>query len=149
MEDGDLPYSSIVNYKTVQEYRIHYENIYCSGPIKTFDGIEVRFRKRDFDHAFFESSNRDGTKNLFSTLRAERIDWISRVLQDSNAELFIGWNNKRKQLDISRRVAIVKYNYVVIIRLKSNYKANFVTAFVADSDSSINKIRRNPKWRNK
>lgn len=39
----------------------------------TFDGIAVRFRKRDFDHCFFESSRRDGGKVDFEHLPPERL----------------------------------------------------------------------------
>jgi hypothetical protein len=46
-------------FANADECRAHFEAVYCSGPIPAFDGIQVRFRKRDFDHCFFESSHRD------------------------------------------------------------------------------------------
>lgn len=48
-----MPYPPLVSYNSVDEYRGHFERIYCRGVITTFDGIPVRFQKRDFDHAFF------------------------------------------------------------------------------------------------
>lgn len=137
-----MPYPLLVQYQTELEYRRHFERVYCRGLITTFDGIQVRFRRNMFDHCFFESVNtKDDT---FSQQRAERIDWIKAVLQDNNAELREGWDNRRKQSAKDRRVAIVVGNYVVIIRIRGN-KADFVTAFIAGG-RSIQKIRTNPVW---
>ncbi|MFZ3046782.1 MAG: hypothetical protein WA151_12780, partial [Desulfatirhabdiaceae bacterium] len=102
-----MVYQPLVRYKTVQEYRDHYERIYCQGVIVTFDGISVRFRKEVFDHCFYESTQRNTIKNLFSSKRAERIDWIKATLQDPNAELYIGWDGKKKRYDRSHRVTLV------------------------------------------
>ncbi len=135
-------YPALVNYQTVLEYRRHFERVYCRGTIQTFDGIEVRFRRRQFDHCFFESIEcKDDT---FSIKRAERVDWIKTVLADQNAELHLGWDNKKKRAANDRRVALVVDGYVVIIRIRG-IRADFVTAFVASS-SSIEKIRTNPLW---
>jgi hypothetical protein len=38
-----------------------------------------------FDHCFFESTH--SKDDTFSSRRAERINWIKAVLQDTNAEL--------------------------------------------------------------
>lgn len=148
-----MPYPPLVSYTTEFEYRAHFERVYCQGAIATFDDIAVRFRKRDFDHCFFESSRRDGTKDSFSTARAERIDWIQATLQDSNSELYQGWDKKKKSYDRSRRVAVVMGNYVVIIAITGVDKADFVTAYVANTPetvgrpiTTIDKIRRSPKW---
>lgn len=132
----------LVQYHTEQEYRQHFERIYCRQPIKTFDGIMVRFRKGMFDHCFFESIH--AKDDTFSQRRAERIDWIKSVLQDANAELREGWDNKKKCPAKDRRVAVVVNNYVVIIRIRG-VKADFVTAFVV-TGNSIRKIRTNPLW---
>ncbi len=132
----------LVQYPTELEYRRHFEQVYCRGPIETFDGIQVRFRKGMFDHCFFESVNtKDDT---FSPRRAERIDWIKAVLQDANAELREGWDNQKKRPARDRRVALVVNSYVVIIRIRGS-RADFVTAFVA-TGNSIRKIRTNPLW---
>ena len=137
-----MVYPPLVQYQTELEYRRHFERVYCRGTMATFDAIQVRFRKTMFDHCFFESVN--SKDDTFSLPRAERIDWIKAVLQDSSAELHEGWDNKKKQSAKNRRVAIVVGSYVVIIRIRGN-KADFVTAFVANG-RSIQKIRTNPIW---
>jgi len=136
-----------VKYQTADEYRRHYEKTYCNGTIITFDGIFVRFRRNRFNHCFFESSNRNQKKDNFSQLRAERIDWIKAGLQDSSAELHVGWDRKKKTYDNSHRVAVVVQDYVVVIRLTGQQKADFVTAYVADSQRTIERIKKSPKWR--
>ncbi len=85
-------------------------------------------------------------KDTFSTQRAERINWIKAALQDPNAELYVGWNGKKKRYDQSHRVALVIGDYIVVIRLSGKQNAQFVTAYVADSPSTIAKIKRSPKW---
>ena len=131
-------------------YRARYEAVYCVGPVMTFDGIAVRFRKRTFDHCFFESSRRDGVKDRFSLKRAERIDWIKAALEDPHSERYAGWDNKRKRYDARRRVTLVMGNYVVVIALKGGRRADFITAYVADTParpgqlSTVDKIRRGP-----
>ena len=85
-------------------------------------------------------------KDQFSVLRAERIDWIGEALQDPTAELYAGWDRKRKKHDYRRRVTIVVGNYVVVIRLTGVSSAVFVTAYVADSRSTIERIRKSPRW---
>lgn len=112
-----MPYPSLVRYEAEEEYRQHYEQIYCKGPIKTFDGITVRFDKSMFDHCFFESSRRDTNKDTFSVKRGERIDWIKAALQDPSSEKYVGWDRKKKRYNNKRRVTIVMGNYVVIIQL--------------------------------
>ncbi len=145
-----MSYPPLVSYKTVEEYRFHFETVYCSKQIFTFDGIAVRFRKRDFDHCFYESIIiKDDT---FSSKRAERIDWIKATLQDANSERYQGWNKKKKRYEKYRRVAIVMRDYVVVIAIKGKKSADFVTAFIADTPgykgkpSTIDKIRMGPKW---
>lgn len=141
-----MVYPSVVHYASAQEYRIHFERVYCRGTLLCFDGIAVRFNKQDFDHCFFESSNCDGIKDRFSMLRAERIDWIKATLQDELADMFVGWDKHKQRYDHGRRVALVMENYVVVIRLTGPQKARFVTAFVADSQRTLNRIKRSPKW---
>lgn len=139
---GSLDYPPLVQYSSEQQYRTHFERVYCRGAIATFDGVAVRFRKTQFFHCFFESLvAKDDT---FSQKRAERVDWIKATLQDPTAELRVGWDNQKKRPAKDRRVAIVRGNYVVIIRLRGR-KADFVTAFVAEG-RSIAKIRTNPLW---
>ena len=128
-------------------YKDYFEKEYCKRPVITFDNIPVFFHRSKFEHAFFESSDRAGNKDTFSLLRAERMPWIKTTLKDPNADLYFGWDNKKKKHDLKKRVAVVQGNYVVIISLnKTASKAFFVTAFVADSGRSIRMIKQNPKW---
>ena len=141
-----MAYPPLVYYGTIDEYRAHFECVYCQGPITTFDGITVRFRKSRFEHSFYESTQRNQVKDAFSTLRAERIDWIKAALQDPDAELHVGWDRKKKRNDRSHRVALVVGDYVVVIRLSGNQTSQFVTAYVADTPHTLATIKRSPKW---
>ena len=147
-----MSYPPFVCYTTEAEYRQHFQRVYCRGPIQTFDGIAVRFRKEAFDHCFFESSQRNRIKDKFSRKRAERVDWIKTALQDPNSERYQGWDRDRKAFDPNRRVTIVLSNYVVVIAMTGPKNANFVTAYVVDSPSqpgrpnTLHQIRRGPKW---
>lgn len=139
-----MAYPPLVRYATVAEYRAHFERVYCQGPLATFDGIQVRFRKRQFGHCFFES--RTAKDDTFSPRRAERIEWIKATLEDPAAELHVGWDNRRKAPATDRRVALVVGNYVVVIRLIGDKtRAEFVTAFVAGA-ATVAKVRSNPPW---
>ena len=148
-----MGYPELLEHPSPEEYRAHFESVYCRGPIRTFDGIEVRFRRRNFNHAFFESSRRDQTKDNFSKERARRMDWIKAALEDAQAELYQGYDRRKKCWDPKRRVALTQTNYVVVIRMVGKDKAEFVTAFVADDRaeggrhlSTVQKIRLTPKW---
>ncbi len=129
-------------------YQSHFVVKYCCGPIPTFDGIQVWFRPDKFRHAFFESSNRDGIKDRFSIKRAERMDWIEATLQDPTATLKQGWIKAEKRHDPQRRVAVVKGDYVVVIAInrRNPRKASFVTAFVADTQHTLNQILTSQSW---
>jgi len=143
-----MPYPALVQYNTEDEYRKYYEAKYCTkkSGIKTFDGIPVYFKKDSFDHAFYGSKYRNRTKDMFSQQRAERIDWVATALADASAELYIGWDKKKKRFDKTRRVCIVQKNYVVVIHFnRLRTKAFFITAFLA-GNKTLQKIRRNPKW---
>ncbi len=140
-----MAYPPLVFFQDEQSYRAHFEAIYCLSPIITFDGISVRFRKDVFDHCFYMSTRRNGIKDSFSQPRAERIDWIKAALQDPSAQLFEGWDKNNKRYDATRRVALVMGNYVVIIRFSGDSKAEFVTAYLVDTEENLNKIKASPK----
>lgn len=127
-------------------YEKLYLDTYCNGvPIVTTDGIRVDFYPENFGHAFYESVDRKAAdKSQFSTARAERMLWIKETLQDPTAELHVGWDKKHQKYDNSRRVAVVKDDYVVIIWIKDLTTAKFITAYVADN--SIGKILGSPIW---
>ena len=131
-----------------KRYRDYYRKEYCRKGVVTFDGIRVYFRESRFFHAFYESSNRDGRKDSFSTKRAQRMRWIRATLENPESDLFQGWDKNKRQYDPSRRVCTVYEEIVVILqmRLKGDrtLKAEFITCYLADN--SIGKIRNMPKW---
>lgn len=139
-------YPPLLKLPDESAYRARFESIYCAGTVMTFDGIAVRFRKRDFDHCFFESSQRNQIKDTFSPLRAERVEWIAVALQDAAADRFQGWDRVSKIYDKTRRVTLVCGNYVVVIALTGATSARFITAYVADTPSTLAKLKTSPKW---
>ena len=147
-----MAYPPFVSYKTEAEYREHYERVYCRCGIVTFDGITVRFRKSQFQHAFCESSRRDGKKDKFSEVRAERIDWIKAALEDAESERYQGWDRESGCYSKKRRVTVVMGNYIVIFDLTSDTTGEFLTAFVdrgiraPGRPRTIDQIRSAPKW---
>jgi hypothetical protein len=138
-----------VSYATEDEYRVHFARALCTGPVVTCDGIPVLFRKRDFDHCMYESSPMLGRKVSFSRTRAERIDWIRATLENPAAELFQGWDRRKRRVDPARRVAVVYDDFVVVINVRKqtsgSFRAYFVTAYKAET--SIFKIRNKPRWK--
>lgn len=138
---------------TEDEYRTYFYENYCRRPIRMplNDGttIPVFFKPDDFDHAFFESSQRDGVKDSFSQARSGHMDAIARILQDAGATRLQGWDKARGRHDPGRCVTVVLDDeFVIIIRLRltqqATLKANFVTCFVADN--SFAKIAKAPAW---
>ena len=129
-------------------YRVHYEQILCRSGTVTHDGIPVSFRKEEFDHAFFESSGRRGEKNVFSIVRAERMEWITAALTDPSAQRFQGWHARTRRYDPTRRVTVIMGDFVVVIvlgrRRDGALKASFMTCYQADN--SIVKILTSPPW---
>ncbi len=140
--------SPLVHYATEAEYRQHYEREYCRSVVTTFDGIRVYFSPSKFLHAFYESTNRDGQKDSFSPVRAQRIDWIKATLESPQADIYKGYDKNKGLYDDTRRVAVVYEDFVVIISLSlkrdGTLKGNFVTCYQADN--SIGKIRTSPYW---
>lgn len=134
-----MAYKKIKSYQlTEAELRKIWEDQYCQAEIETFDGVMVKFYADMFDHVFYESHDRiEKDKSILSLNRLEKILWIKDVLQDSSAILKKGWNSKDKEYYKDRRVAIVKGNYVVIIRFTGKLKAKLVTAYEKDDISNI------------
>lgn len=124
-------------YKKIKSYNFSEEKLrqiwkdeYCRNDIETFDGVMVRFYEDMFDHIFFESADRiKKDKSILSYNRLEKMLWIKDTLQDKDAILKKGWDTKNKEYFKDRRVAIVKGNYVVIIRFTGKLKAKLVTAY--------------------
>ncbi len=134
--------------KDEEEYLEYYRKEYCRKGVVTFDEVRVYFKENRFSHAFYESSNRDGRKDKFSKIRAQRMRWIRATLENADSDLFQGWDKNKRRYDPGRRVCVVYEDFVVILkmRLKRNgrLKAEFVTCFRADN--SIGKIKNSPKW---
>ena len=97
-------------------------------------------------NALDESTARDGRKDVFSAVRAQRIDWIKATLKHPTAALFEGWDKTSRQYDATRRVAVVYENFVVVVAMglkqDGSLKVKLVTCYQADN--SIRKIRSSP-----
>ena len=145
---GDL---IVVKDHTEADFRKMWSEEYCRQVIKTHDGIRVHFYDSNFDHAFFESSVRNGSSNKpkskdkFSPRRAARMMWIKDVLADQNAKMYMGYDSKTKGYSQTKRVSVVKGDYVVVIQIYKENEARFITAYVADN--SIGKITSGPVWK--
>lgn len=121
---------------------------YCEQEIRTFDNIIVQFYESMFDHCFFESANRfKKDKSILSYNRLEKIYWIKDALQDPDAVLKIGWDAKTKSYDNSRRITLVKDNYIVVIIIFSETKARFVTAYEINEEENLEKILKSPNYK--
>ena len=70
--------------------------------------------------------------------------WIKKVLADKEAKMYVGYDSNVKSYTHSKRVSVVKGNYVVVIQLYKEDQARFITAYVADN--SIEKIINGPEW---
>ncbi len=98
----------------------------------------MKFYEDKFNHLFYESENRKlKDKSILSYNRLEKIYWIKDTLQDVTAILKKGWDTENKEYFKNRRLAIVKGNYVVIIRFTGKLKASIVTAYEKEDISNI------------
>lgn len=134
-----MAYKKIKSYHlTEAEMRKIWDDEYCQAEIETFDGVMVKFYADMFDHIFYESFDRiKKDKSIISLNRLEKMLWIKDVLQDGSAILKKGWNAKDKEYYKDRRVAIVKGNYVVVIRFTGKLKAKLVTAYEKEDIGNI------------
>jgi hypothetical protein len=138
-------------YKKIRPHQLSEEDLrkiwreeYCEQGIFTFDNVQVKFYEDMFEHAFFESADRvEKDKSVLSLNRLEKIHWIKETLQDKDAILKKGWDTKNKVYFEDRRVAIVKDNYVVIIRFTGLLKAKFITAY---EKNDIENILKSPDF---
>lgn len=139
---------ALLNLDDEDAYRQHYLRTLARRVITTHDGIRVYFGQDAFEHAFFESSDRRGADDIFSTMRAERMDWIAAALADPNALCVQGWDGRRQCHDPKRRVTVVVQDFVIVLALSTKrdgtLKANFITCFKAEN--SAVKIRQAPRW---
>ena len=132
-------------------YRAHYNLAFTRAalPLNTSVGsAPVYFDRSRFDHAFFESTQRDGAKDSFSLKRARRMDDIAAVLASPTADRRAGWDSQRRCHDHTHCVSLAMDDFVVVVRLgltRTGFlRGRFVTCFVADN--SIDKIRTAPAW---
>lgn len=146
-----MKYKKIKSYEyTEDELRKLWHETYCLAPIITFDRIIVKFYETMFDHAFFESANhKQKDKSILSLNRCEKILWIKDTLQDPEAILKRGWNKKAKSYENSRRVALIKKDYLVIILIYAEKKARFITAYQVDDNRNLDRIKNSPDWHKK
>ncbi|MGV0005172.1 MAG: hypothetical protein ACNYPG_00820 [Candidatus Porifericomitaceae bacterium WSBS_2022_MAG_OTU9] len=138
----------LVYYQSEQEYRNHYRHTLVNNVISTHDGIRVYFSMDSFNHAFYKSKYGGESRNVFQESRAVRIDWIRPSLEDGEAMLFQGWDNKAETYNPTRIVSLAYGNFVVVTqcRLKGqNLVAKFITCYDAD-DYPVIKIKKSPKW---
>lgn len=143
-----MAYKKIKPYKfTEAELREIWSKEYCEQTIITFDDIEVKFYSNMFDHCFYESANRkEKDKSILSLNRLEKIYWIKDTLADPTSIRKQGWDRNKKTYNNSRRVNLVKGNYIVVIRIYGNKKAKFVTAYEINNDNNLQKIKDSPDW---
>ncbi|NCC74267.1 MAG: hypothetical protein EOM06_12825 [Sphingobacteriia bacterium] len=130
-----------------EEFRKIWNEEYCEKQIFTFDGIRVFFYSDMFDHCFYESSSRiRKDKSILSFNRLEKIYWIKDALLDPDTIKKKGWDSKNKNYDDTRRVTLVKGNYIVVILIFASKKARFVTAYEVNEKENLKKIMDSPDW---
>lgn len=140
----------VVKDYSEEDLRELWRQEYCRQEIYTHDGVRVKFYDSNFDHAFYESSDRRQStnkkkhKDILSPRRLSRMLWIKDTLADPEAVMYEGYESKKKKYNPNKRVSVVKGNYVVVIELQKQGHATFITAYVADN--SIEKIEQSPKW---
>lgn len=130
------------------DYRTHFQDTYVRGVVQTRDRIRVHFKAGDFGHAFYESTNRDGVKDLFSQPRAQRMNWISHTLTDPNADWYLGWISRSRSYDATRSATVACGDFVVVLKFRAKRNGEVVSNFVTcyHADNSIAKIRTSPAW---
>lgn len=145
-----------MEYKKIKSQNLSIEELreiwcteYCKpeNPIYTFDKVLVKFYEDMFDHAFFESANwKHKDKSILSLNRCSKMLWIKTTLEDPEANLKQGYDKKTKTYSDDRRVALVKGNYIVIIRFVRKKEAKFITAFDIDDDETLRIFNGGPEW---
>lgn len=143
-----MAYKKIKPYNfSEQELREIWSDAYCKNPIITFDNIEVKFYSSMFNHCFFESDNRKSKdKSILSFNRLEKIYWIKDALEDPDSIRKQGWDSKEKKYDSTRRVTLVKGNFIVVIVIYSEKRARFITAYEVNDNENLKRIINSPDW---
>lgn len=130
------------------DYLSYFIENFCNRLLYTKDGIRVFFRKNHFYHAFFETVNVN--KDTFSLDRARRMPDILPTLQSPFSDYRCGWDSKKKKHIATKRVAILKDSFVVVILLKQNKRTGhlqgeFITCYTA-TNWTHQRILTNPIW---
>ena len=87
----------VVKDYTEDELRELWRQEYCRQEIYTHDGVRVKFYDSNFDHAFYESSDRRQStnkkkhKDILSPRRLSRMLWIKDTLADPEAVMYEGY----------------------------------------------------------
>ena len=128
-------------------YHQHFVAKYCAEPMLAHDGIPVYFKRRSFYHAFFDTVvYKDDT---FSSVRAERMNWIEATLTDPQTQRLQGYLSKSKTHDPSRRVELRHENFIVVlimgIKRDGSLKAEFLTCY-AVHNNRLPKVQQAPIW---
>lgn len=146
-----MAYNKIKSYKmTEKQLRQLWSDTYCdhTKPIYTFDGVLVKFYDNMFDHAFYESHDwKKKDKSVLSYNRLEKMLWIKEALEDPDAIVKHGWDNRSKSYSHNSRVIIVKGDYLVVIRFIHTNVAKFVTAYQNLEEDNLNKVLKSPDWK--
>jgi len=141
-----MPLPPLLSLRNEAAYRTYFEAQYCNTTVVTFDGITVQFFPEIFNEAFYRDSSRAAKdKANFDLKRAQSMDWIRAVLEDSSLEVY------RRVMPSSkvRRITLEPTTpYAVIIQIDSRNarRARFITAYIVDSASALTKMRSNPRW---
>lgn len=141
-----MVYPQLLNFEHDDEYLDRYRDVYCTNPIITFDGFQVRFRRADYFHLFCKEEYEGGPRNVFVPQRAQRMDWIKTTLEDNAATLKFGWDRRTRGTMFDRRVALVQGNYTVTIQFEAADSARIVTAFVMDVPANVSNLLLQPTW---
>lgn len=73
------------------------------------------------------------------------VDWFQGAGPDLRFRAIVV-DRTKKTYDKTRRVTLVCGNYVVVIAITGPARANFVTAYVADTPRTLAKLKTSPKW---
>lgn len=130
-----------------EAYKAHFINTLVRSRITTCHGVPVKFKSERFSHAFFESTRRDRDKDVFSPIRAKRMDWIKPTLEGPVADWYQGWSRKRQRHEFTRSVSVAYGSFVVVLHYylsRGSLAASFITCY--EAERSIQTIQKSPRW---
>ena len=98
--------------------------------------------KKNFLYILYENLY---LKNKSTYQRQQKLNQSGPFLS-KDALLKQGWIKKNKSYTNSRRVTLVKGNYIVVILIFKKNKARFITAYEIDNDENLEDIKSSPDW---